>query len=62
MTDHAWTVAGYTALIIAVLCLVAMLGVPAMEYEPATEIELVKTVREVGLLAAGFAFGARGKT
>ena len=58
MSAHAWTVCGYMALLAAVLLLVAMLGVPSMRYEPQTEIELVKTVREVGMLAAGFAFGA----
>ena len=58
MTDHAWTVIGYSMLIAAVLCLVAMVGVPQMTYSDEVKLELVKTVREVGMLAAGFAFGA----
>lgn len=59
MTDHAWTNLGYVSLMAAIIGVIALVGVPGMDYADSDKVELIRLVRDVVMAAAGYAFARK---
>ena len=58
MSNQAWTCLTYLALIAGVLGIVAMIGVPAFDYDASTKQQIVQFVGTIATAAASYLFGA----
>lgn len=59
MNDFAWSIVGYICLMATFLGIVVLLGLPQLTLEDSIKSEFVRLIRDVGMMAAGYAFGRR---
>jgi hypothetical protein len=59
VNDFAWSIVGYICLMLVFLALVVLLGLPQLALEDSIKQEIVRLIRDVGMMAAGYAFGRR---
>ena len=57
MSGQAWTALGYIFLMLSFLVLVAMMGIPQLEYATEEKAEIIRLLRDVAVAAAGYVFG-----
>lgn len=57
MNSQAWNVLGYVFLMLSFLALVAMMGLPQLQYDTAEKAEVIRLLRDVAVAAAGYVFG-----
>lgn len=57
MSGQAWTALGYIFLMTSFLVLVAMMGIPQLEYATEEKAEIIRLLRDVAVAAAGYVFG-----